>query len=86
EGISREGELIDIGADLDIVQKSGAWYSYNEERLGQGRENAKQYMKENPSVAASVEERIRDHYGLNGEKTVTVEADNDDVLSLLDEE
>ncbi|TCI21963.1 recombinase RecA [Exiguobacterium sp. SL-10] len=86
EGISREGELIDIGADLDIVQKSGAWYSYNEERLGQGRENAKQYMKENPSVAASVEERIRDHYGLNGEKTITVEADNDDVLSLLDEE
>lgn len=86
EGISREGELIDIGADLDIVQKSGAWYSYNEERLGQGRENAKQYMKENPSVAASVEERIRDHYGLNGEKTVTVEADNDDVLSLLDED
>lgn len=86
EGISREGELIDIGADLDIVQKSGAWYSYNEERLGQGRENAKQYMKENPSVAASVEERIRDHYGLNGEKIITVEADNDDVLSLLDEE
>ncbi|RHB51949.1 recombinase RecA [Exiguobacterium sp. AM39-5BH] len=86
EGISREGELIDIGADLDIVQKSGAWYSYNEERLGQGRENAKQYMKENPSVAASVEERIRDHYGLNGEKTITVEADNDDVLSLLDDE
>ncbi|WP_214761254.1 recombinase RecA [Exiguobacterium sp. s146] len=86
EGISREGELIDIGADLDIVQKSGAWYSYNEERLGQGRENAKQYMKENPSVAASVEERIRDHYGLNGEKTVTVEADDDDVLSLLDED
>ncbi|WP_214791950.1 MULTISPECIES: recombinase RecA [unclassified Exiguobacterium] len=86
EGISREGELIDIGADLDIVQKSGAWYSYNEERLGQGRENAKQFMKENPSVAASVEERIRDHYGLNGEKTVTVEADNDDILSLLDEE
>lgn len=86
EGISREGELIDIGADLDIVQKSGAWYSYNEERLGQGRENAKQYMKENPSVAASVEERIRDHYGLNGEKTITVEADNDEVLSLLEEE
>ncbi|QUE85202.1 recombinase RecA [Exiguobacterium alkaliphilum] len=86
EGISREGELIDIGADLDIVQKSGAWYSYNEERLGQGRENAKQFMKENPHVAAAVEEQIRDHYGLNGEKTVTVAAEDDDVLSLLDEE
>jgi len=86
EGISREGELIDIGADLDIVQKSGAWYSYNEERLGQGRENAKQFMKENPHVAAAVEEQIRDHYGLNGEKTVTVAAEDDEVLSLLDEE
>ncbi|MCC5892699.1 recombinase RecA [Exiguobacterium sp.] len=86
EGISREGELIDIGADLDIVQKSGAWYSYNEERLGQGRENAKQFMKENPQVAAAVEEQIRDHYGLNGEKTVTVAAEDDDVLSLLDDE
>lgn len=86
EGISREGELIDIGADLDIVQKSGAWYSFNEERLGQGRENAKQYMKENPSVSAEVERQIRDHYGLNGEKTVTVEEGEDDVLSLLDDE
>ena len=86
EGISREGELIDIGADLDIVQKSGAWYSFNEERLGQGRENAKQYMKENPAIAAEVEQQIRDHYGLNGEKTVTVEGEDDEVLSLLDDE
>ncbi|MCA0980484.1 MULTISPECIES: recombinase RecA [Exiguobacterium] len=86
EGISREGELIDIGADLDIVQKSGAWYSFNEERLGQGRENAKQYMKENPAIAAEVERQIRDHYGLNGEKTVTVEGEDDEVLSLLDDE
>ncbi|MEJ6527928.1 recombinase RecA [Exiguobacterium sp. USCH10] len=86
EGISREGELIDIGADLDIVQKSGAWYSFNEERLGQGRENAKQYMKENPPIAAEVERQIRDHYGLNGEKTVTVEGEDDEVLSLLDDE
>ena len=86
EGISREGELIDIGADLDIVQKSGAWYSFNEERLGQGRENAKQFMKENPAVAAEVERQIRDHYGLNGEKTVTVEGEDDEMLSLLDDE
>lgn len=86
EGISREGELIDIGADLDIVQKSGAWYSFNEERLGQGRENAKQYMKENPAISAEVEQQIRDHYGLNGEKTVTVEGEGDEVLSLLDDE
>lgn len=86
QGISREGELIDIGADLDIVQKSGAWYSYNEERVGQGRENAKQFMKENPQIAAAIEQQIRDHYGLNGEKTVTVEADSDDMLSLIEED
>ena len=51
EGISREGEIIDMGSELDIVQKSGSWYSYNEERLGQGRENAKQFLKENPDIA-----------------------------------
>src|SRR5699024_4220348 len=47
EGISKEGEVLDIGSDLDIVQKSGAWYSYNDERLVQGRENAKQFLQEN---------------------------------------
>ena len=50
EGISQEGEIIDIGAELDIVEKSGSWYSYKEERLGQGRENAKQFIKENPDI------------------------------------
>ena len=50
EGISKEGEIVDIGSELDIVQKSGSWYSYNEERLGQGRENAKQFLKENPDI------------------------------------
>jgi recombination protein RecA len=50
EGISKEGSIIDIGSEMDIVQKSGAWYSYNNDRLGQGRENAKQYLKENPKI------------------------------------
>ncbi len=50
EGISREGEIIDMGSELDIIQKSGSWYSYNEERFGQGRENAKLFLKENPEV------------------------------------
>ena len=50
EGISKEGEILDIGSDLDIVQKSGAWYSYNDERIGQGRENAKQFLKENEDI------------------------------------
>lgn len=64
EGISREGSIIDIGTDLDIVQKSGAWYSFNEERLGQGRENAKQFLKEHPEYTDEIEAKIRQHYGL----------------------
>ena len=48
EGISQEGEIVDLGSELEIVQKSGSWYAYNEERIGQGRENAKQFLKENP--------------------------------------
>jgi recombination protein RecA len=60
EGISREGSLIDIGTDLDIVDKSGAWYSYAGDRLGQGRENAKQFLKENPEIASVIENKIRE--------------------------
>lgn len=77
EGISRVGSLLDIGSDLDIVQKSGAWYSFNEERLGQGRENAKQFLKENPDITVQIETKIRDHYGLNGEITVEAATDAD---------
>ncbi|RWZ60423.1 recombinase RecA [Halobacillus fulvus] len=69
EGISREGELLDIGSDLDLIQKSGSWYSYNDERLGQGRENAKQFLKENVEIYEEVKRLIRDHYGMEpGEK------------------
>lgn len=64
EGISKEGSIIDIGSELDIIQKSGAWYSYNEVRLGQGRENAKQYLKENPELALEIENKIREHFEL----------------------
>jgi recombination protein RecA len=85
EGISKEGEIIDLGAELDIVQKSGSWYSYNEERVGQGRENAKQFLKENPSIRLEIQQKIRDHYGLDGDKTVVeTEDDNDDQIELLD--
>ncbi|MEW9676647.1 recombinase RecA [Lentibacillus sp. L22] len=65
EGISKEGEILDIGSDLDIVKKSGAWYSYNEERLGQGRENAKQFLNENEDMAAEIHHAIREHYHLD---------------------
>ncbi|WP_127583858.1 recombinase RecA [Paenibacillus koleovorans] len=59
EGISREGSLVDIGTEMDIVQKSGAWYSLDGERLGQGRENAKQFLKENSQIADQIEKKIR---------------------------
>ncbi|MET3699545.1 RecA protein [Bacillus oleivorans] len=65
EGISKEGEIIDIAAELDIVQKSGSWYSYNDDRLGQGRENAKQFLKENPELRHEIQQKIREHYGLD---------------------
>ena len=62
EGVSREGELLDIGSDIDIVEKSGAWYAYKGEKIGQGKENAKLYLKSNPEVANEIEAKIREHY------------------------
>ncbi|NOY23060.1 MAG: recombinase RecA [Acidobacteria bacterium] len=63
-GISQEGELIDYGVDLDIVEKSGSWFSYGKTRLGQGRENAKQFFKDNPDIRAEVEHKIREKLGM----------------------
>ncbi|MBR3844340.1 MAG: DNA recombination/repair protein RecA, partial [Clostridia bacterium] len=59
EGISREGEIVDLGVKADIIQKSGAWFSYEGERLGQGRDNVKKLLKENPDLAAEIEQKIR---------------------------
>ena len=59
KGISREGSLLDIGVDLGIVKKSGAWYTYDGEQLGQGRENAKQFLIDNPEIMVEISERIR---------------------------
>ena len=63
QGISKEGDILDLAADLDIIVKSGAWYAYEGNKIGQGRENAKQYLKENPQVCAEVEDKVRAHYG-----------------------
>jgi len=63
-GVSKEGELIDIGADQGIIEKSGAWYSFAGERIGQGRENAKEYLKEHPEVTREVEVKVREKFGL----------------------
>ncbi len=59
EGISREGEIIDLGVKQGIIEKSGAWYAYNGDRIGQGKENVRQFLKENPEIAADIEQRIR---------------------------
>jgi len=64
EGISKEGSIIDIGVEQDIVDKSGAWYSFAGERLGQGRENAKQYLKEHPEISNTIEQKIRENSNL----------------------
>ncbi|MBX2811533.1 MAG: recombinase RecA [Myxococcales bacterium] len=66
EGISKTGELIDLGTDLGIVEKSGAWYSYNSDRVGQGRENARVYLLQHQDTAQDIETKVRNHFGLNG--------------------
>jgi len=66
EGISKEGELIDLGIDLGVVEKSGAWYSYGSERIGQGRDNVREFLKQNVATAAAIETQIRDKLGLTG--------------------
>lgn len=69
EGISKEGELVDLAADLSIIDKSGAWYSYNGEKIGQGKENVKLYFKENTKLREEIEAKIREHYGFAGTKS-----------------
>jgi len=78
EGISKMGELLDLGVTAGIVNKSGAWFSYGDERIGQGRENAKTFLKENPSIAYEIEDKIRASHGLEFEKPEI--AEDDDIL------
>lgn len=68
QGISFEGELIDLGVELEIVQKSGSWYSFGDDRIGQGRENAKNYLKEHPETKEEIHNRIKEHLGVNTNK------------------
>jgi len=66
EGISHEGSLVDLGVEQEIVKKSGAWYSFEGERLGQGKENAREFLKENPEISKKIEQMIRESYELTG--------------------
>jgi recombination protein RecA len=65
EGISRQGEVIDLGVAAKIVDKAGAWYSYSGERIGQGKDNAREFLRENPEIAREIENRIRESLGVN---------------------
>ena len=90
KGISREGSLLDIGVDLGLIKKSGAWYTYEGEQLGQGRENAKQFLTENPEIMVEVSERIRIQVGVDDdpnapeETEIDLELDPDDLPITLD--
>jgi recombination protein RecA len=76
QGISREGNVLDVGVREELVQKSGAWFAYKENRLGQGRENAKQFLKENPNILCEIENKIREKYELPIAKPSVNKADN----------
>jgi recombination protein RecA len=64
EGISREGEIIDMGVNAKFIEKSGAWYAYQGEKIGQGRDNAREFLKENPDLAHEIENKIRESLGI----------------------
>ncbi len=66
EGISYEGDLLDLAAEIDVINKSGAWYAYQGNKIGQGRENAKIFLKDNPEICAEIDRRVREHFNLGG--------------------
>jgi recombination protein RecA len=72
EGISREGDILDLAVEKEIVEKSGAWFSFDRERIGQGRENAKIFLKDHPEVAKGIEEKILEHFGLSKKQKESV--------------
>ena len=74
-GVSHEGEIIDIASDLNIIDKSGAWYSYQGQKIGQGKENVKLMLKQNPDMKEEIERKIREHYGFKVNKVSNKEKD-----------
>src|SRR5215470_2480878 len=78
EGVSKTGELIDLGVKAGVIEKSGSWFSYDSQRIGQGRENAKQFLKENPDIANKIEAAVRQNAGLIAEAIMAGESENKD--------
>ncbi|WP_073342794.1 recombinase RecA [Caldanaerobius fijiensis] len=83
EGISREGDILDIGVNIDLINKSGAWFSYGDIKLGQGRENAKQFLKDNPEIADEIEQKIRENFNLAYSKNKT--SSEDEIIDIQPE-
>ena len=81
EGISKVGDLLDIASDIDIVKKSGAWYSYNDTKLGQGRENVKKFLQDNPDLIKEIDEKVRHYYNLD-ETRENAQEEDDTLLNL----
>jgi recombination protein RecA len=80
-GISREGEIIDMGVEADIVEKSGSWYSYNGDRIGQGKDNVRDFLKENPEIAKDIEAKIRAKLGVKAGVAITDAIDDTEIES-----
>ncbi len=74
KGISTEGDILDLASNLGLINKSGAWYAYNGDKIGQGRENAKTFLREHEDIMSEVEQKVREHYGLTADGVVTVDA------------
>ena len=77
-GISKEGNILDMAVNLDIIEKSGSWFSYNGEKIGQGRENVKAYLKENPSIMEEVEKKVRENFKEAFEKSLGNDIDEEE--------
>ena len=88
KGISNEGCVLDLASDMNIIDKSGAWFAYKGEKIGQGRENAKQYLADHPDVMKEVENKVRENFSLAFENSMTggTESDEEETEEILDEE
>jgi recombination protein RecA len=82
EGISKTGELVDLGVKANVIEKSGSWFSYGSQRIGQGRENARKFLKENPQAAAEIEDAIRKNAGIISENLLVAEGDEDETKAV----
>ena len=83
KGISKEGDILDLAVKCDLVSKSGAWFAYNGDKIGQGRENAKIFLRENPEIAEEIERQVRAHYGLGEDGPQDAEKDVDKAKDVL---